>query len=94
MRTRSEFVSEIDVLRVEQDGEDGLRGARVGDHLLGEEDVVLVPRRDRPVVGLREALLPLEEEDEPMHLAERLHRVRVEGVDLFELHSLDAHRLN
>eukprot|EP00964_Phaeocystis_antarctica_P025568 scaffold14396_cov48-Phaeocystis_antarctica.AAC.1 len=76
------------------DREDGLRRARVGDDLLGEEEVVLVVRGGRAVVRLRQVLLPLEQEDQPVHLAQLAHRVAVERVDLLELHTLDAHLLD
>ena len=48
----------------------------------------------RSIVLLREVLLPLEEEDEPVHLAKRLHRAAVEGVDLLKLDAFDAHLLD
>jgi len=57
-------IAQLDVLAVEQDGQDGLRGAGVADHLLGEEEPILLAGElgrlgALPVVGL-----VLEEEDE------------------------------
>lgn len=83
---------QIGVLAVQQQTEDGLRGARIVDHLLGEEDAVqpavLHNRTGRLVV-----LHPLEQEDQAVDGPARWDVMDV-TVSTFEIHQrVRPHRL-
>mmetsp|Transcript_48362 Transcript_48362/g.111980 ORF Transcript_48362/g.111980 Transcript_48362/m.111980 type:complete len:286 (-) Transcript_48362:117-974(-) len=70
-----ELFTQFERRPVEKDGEDGLRGARIGDHLRREEDLVVIVRDCWSVILL---LPPPKEEYQPVHWQHRLHRLLVE----------------
>ena len=61
--------------------------ARVLDDLRGEEERVLLGAQIWSVILF---LPPLEEEDEPVHRAEPVHALLVEGIQLLHLNPSDA----
>ena len=81
-----ELVTKLDLRPVEENRQDRLRRACVADHLLREEEVVMVVGRNRPVILL---LPPLEEEHKAVHRTERLHTVGIERVQLLDLRAND-----